>query len=541
MKNLRYIGPFFRMNKLSPKEINGQLFHLSKEAIRTLVLESKCGIVDSIKNYKKTSSTIDITTTSNFSPLLCMYRKSSPNYIHSKNYNGFDEDSFKKDISPITNALMTANIINLSTYYSRFKDADEKLYTYSKVYKKLAKEQLNFYSEHLRNAEGVFIEKKNLAENNYKGFNLNDKSNKFKFSDQAFMMASYNLYSEVFTNDEISNDYKKFSLEILHVLIDFKEKIYESSFEEILKTLMAINIFYSKSKNNDAKILIIDLTDYLVNKFEEKNYYVDSLDFSSLFAINLILSYRNTHIITFKDKAKEIVKKLVSLYDDDKEVFLKLTSKKELKYSSFDIVFYFLAIDLYSIEFKEENEYKNILSSLYRKYFINSGLITSWPEAPTLDDAERYKGLTLKSEDMIEESFFRMPTTLTPLSLGIAPIFNRSVNYSKKKDDFSVSSSSFDSFKNMYIYQSIIFLFKDEFLRETTLTEKLKENISKNINQISIKSSKKNIYEVPIKKSEENNNLNEVFNNNDINESNLKNIEEELLETNDSIPPLISP
>ena len=53
VKNLRYIGPYFRMNKLSYKEINGQLFHLSKEAIRTLVLESKCGLVDSTKNYKK--------------------------------------------------------------------------------------------------------------------------------------------------------------------------------------------------------------------------------------------------------------------------------------------------------------------------------------------------------------------------------------------------------------------------------------------------------------------------------------------------------
>ena len=124
---MRYIGPFFRMNKLSQKEISGQLFHLSKEAIRTLVLESKCGLVDSIKNYKKTSSSIDITTSGNFSPLLCIYRKSSPNYIHSKNYNGFDESSFKKDISPITNALMTTSILDLTTYYSRFKAADEKL------------------------------------------------------------------------------------------------------------------------------------------------------------------------------------------------------------------------------------------------------------------------------------------------------------------------------------------------------------------------------------------------------------------------------
>ena len=536
MKNLRYIGPFFRMNKLSPREINGQLFHLSKEAIRTLVLESKCGVVDSIKNYKKTSSTIDITTTSNFSPLLCMYRKSSPNYIHSKNYNGFDEESFRKDISPLTNALMTANIINLSTYYSRFKDADEKLYTYSKVYKQLAKEQLKFYSEHLRNPEGVFVEKKNLAENNYKGFNLTDKSNKFKFSDQAFMMVSYNLFSEVFPNDKISNDYNKFSKEILQVLSDFNEKIYESSFEEILKTLMAINIFYSKSKNNDAKILIIDLTDYLINKFDEKNYYVDSLDFSSVFAINLILSYRHTHIITFRDKAEEIVKKLISLYDEDKEVFLKLSSKKELKYSSFDIVFYFLALDLYSIEFRHENEYKNILSSLYRKYFINSGLITSWPEAPTLDEVERYKSLTLKSEDMIEESFFRMPTTLTPLSLGVAPIFNRSVNYSKKKDDFSVSSSSFDSLKNMFIHQSIIFLFKDEFLRATTLIDKSKEPT---LQSIDLNSSTDLLDDdIPTEKPVENpvnsENLNNIDN---VTGSNLKTSSENIIKSNDSTLP----
>ncbi|WP_300382180.1 hypothetical protein [Clostridium sp.] len=533
---MRYIGPFFRMNKLSPTEINGQLFHLSKEAIRTLVLESKCGVVDSIKNYKKTSSTIDITTRSNFSPLLCMYRKSSPNYIHSKNYNGFDEDSFRKDISPATNALMTANIINLSTYYSRFKDVDEKLYTYSKVYKRLAKEQLNFYSEHLRNPEGVFIEKKNLAENNYKGFNLTDKNNKFKFSDQAFMMASYNLYSEIFANDQISNDYNKFSLEILQALIDFKEKIYESSFEEILKTLMAINIFYSQSENYDAKTLIIDLTDYLINKFDEKNYYVDSLDFSSLFAINLILSYRNTHIIAFKDKSKEIVRKLVSLYDNDKEVFLKLSSKKELKYSSFDIVFYFLALDLYYIEFKEENNHKNILSSLYRKYFINSGLVSSWPEAPTLDEAERYRSLTLKSEDMIEESFFRMPTTLTPLSLGIAPIFNRSVNYSKKKDDFSVGSSSFDSLKNMFIHQSIIFLFKDEFLKETTLTEINRKADPKNLNNPSIKINKENLYKECTDNIKETQSKKEDSDD-DINENDLKIVEEEVTEVPNPILP----
>ena len=326
---MRYIGPYFRMNKLSYKEINGQLFHLSKEAIRTLVLESKCGLVDSTKNYKKLSSSIDITTSTNFSPLLCIYRKSSPNYIHSKNYNGFDEESFKKEISPTANALLTTSILNLSTYYSRFKDIDEKLYSYSKVYKKLSKRQLEFYSINLRNNEGVFIEKKNLSENNYKGFNLVEKNNKFKFSDQAFMMFAYNLYSILYPEDKLSSDYNNFSIEILNTLIEFKENIYECSFEEICKILTAINMFYSNSKNNDAKVLIIDLTDFLINKFDEKDYYVDSLDFTSLFAINLMLSFKHTQMITFNEKAKDILKKLLSLYDDEKSIFLKLSSKKD--------------------------------------------------------------------------------------------------------------------------------------------------------------------------------------------------------------------
>lgn len=466
---MRYIGPYFRMNKLTYKEINGQLFHLSKEAIRTLVIESKCGLVDSLKNYKNLSSSIDITTSNNFSPLLCIYKKSSPNYIHSKNYNGFDEESFKKEISPSSNALLTTCILNLASYYSKFKDIDEKLYTYSNVYKKLSKNQLDFYSINLRNNDGIFVDKKNLSENNYKNFNLIEKNNKFKFSDQSFMMIAYNLYSLLYPEDDISKEYNKFSLEILQTLIEFKEKIYNSSFSECCKILISLNMFYSNTQNEDCKILIIDLTDYLINKFEEKDYYIDELDSVSLFLINLILSFKHTKIINFNDKADEIIKKLISLYDEEKEVFLKLSSKKELKYSCFDIVFYFISLYIYSKEFNKETELKNIVSSIYRKYFITSGLVTSWPDAPTLDDAERYKSLSFNSSDMMEENFFKMSNTQTPLAIGVAPIFKKYVSYSRKKDSFSSSSNSFDSYKNMFIYNLIIFLFKDDFINELNL------------------------------------------------------------------------
>ena len=194
MKNLRYIGPFFRMNSLSQKEINGQLFYLSKEAVKTIVLHSKCGLVSPIKRYSKSSSTIDITTNSNFSPLLCVYRKASPTFIHSKNSNGFDEETFKKEINPSTNALMSLCLLELLDYYRSFENIDKSIYSINEIYKNLAKDQLDFYSTHLRNREGVFVDKKNILENNAKNFNLVDKDKKFKFSDQAFMMIAYYLY-----------------------------------------------------------------------------------------------------------------------------------------------------------------------------------------------------------------------------------------------------------------------------------------------------------------------------------------------------------
>lgn len=466
MKILKYIGPFFRMNSLSQEEINAQLFYLSKEAVKTIVLESKCGLVSSIKNFKNLSPSFDINTMNNFSPLLCVYRKASPNFIHSKNSNGFDEDSFKKEINPSTNALMTLCLLELLDYYRCFENIERSTYSIYEIYNSLTKEQLQFYSENLRNSEGVFADKKNMFENNSKNYNLVDKDKKFKFSDQAFMMLAYYLYSYKNKNDAASKDYETFSLEILQMFLDFKENIYECSLDELCKILLAFNILYSYCHLENLQTLIADISDYTMNKFDDKDYYVTSLDTAALCAIVLTLSYKNTNIIAFKDKSKAIIDKLYSLYDEENECFYKLSSKKEIKYSSLDITFYLLAFILND---NTRSEYKNLISSVYKKYLINSGLVTSWPEAPTLDDYERYRGLSLVSKDMLDESYFRMPNVITPSSSGMAPVFNKYVTYNKRKNSFTVNKSSFESSKNFLIFYLYIYLFKDNFIKSLAL------------------------------------------------------------------------
>ena len=469
---MRYIGPFFRMNSLSEKEINGQLFYLSKEAVKTIVLNSKCGLVSQIKKYNKLSSSIDITTNSNFSPLLCVYRKASPTFIHSKNSNGFDEETFKKEINPSTNALMSLCLLELLDYYRGFENIDKSIYSINEIYKNLVKDQLDFYSIHLRNREGVFVDKKNILESNSKNFNLVDKDKKFKFSDQSFMMIAYYLYSIKNPNDESSDLYKEFSEQILKMFCDFKDQIYDCSLDEICKVLLALNILYSYNYNNDElKDLIIDLADYAMCKFDEKDYYIDSLDTASLCSIVLTLSYKHTKILTFSEKTTEIINRLYTLYDEDKGAFYKLSSKKEIKYSCFDITFYILAFIIYQSIISNSNEYRMMISTIYKKFIINSGLITSWPEAPTLDDYERYRGFSLNSNDMVDESYFRMPNIPTPDSTGIAPIFNKYITYNKRKDSFSISKNTFDSYRNFLNFFLLIHLFKDEYMYELGLLE----------------------------------------------------------------------
>ncbi|WP_304680942.1 hypothetical protein [uncultured Clostridium sp.] len=470
---MRYIGPFFRMNSLSEKEINGQLFYLSKEAVKTIVLNSRCGLVSQIKKYNKLSSSIDITTKSNFSPLLCVYRKASPTFIHSKNSNGFDEETFKKEINPSTNALMSLCLLELLDYYRSFENTDKSIYSINEIYKNLTKDQLDFYSSHLRNREGVFVDKKNLLENNAKNFNLVDKDKKFKFSDQAFMMLAYYLYSIKNPNDESAELYKEFSDQILKMFCDFKDQIYDCSLDEICKVVLSLNLLYSYSDgdNEELKDLIIDLSDYAMGKFDEKDYYIDSLDTASLCSIVLTLSYKHTKIITFSEKTTEIINRLYTLYDEEKGAFYKLSSKKEIKYSCFDITFYVLAFITYQNIISNSTEYKLMISTVYKKFIINSGLITSWPEAPTLDDYERYRGFTLNSNDMVDESYFRMPNIPTPDSTGNAPIFNKYVTYNKRKDSFSVGKSSFDSYRNFLNFFLIIHLFKDEYMDELGLLD----------------------------------------------------------------------
>lgn len=460
---MKYIGPFLKMNKLSNEDICGQLFHLSKEAVKTISLNSKCGITFSFRSSKKSHTHNDINISKDFSPLICIYKKASPLFLHNKTNYGFDDTSFKKEILPKTNALMTLCILELYDYYDNYKSNSKSILSIQNVYKILCEKQLNFYSQNLRNSDGMFIERKNSTTNTLKRYSLSDHYKKVTLEDQAFMMAAYYAFYYYFPTNELANDYKNFSNEILNMLIQSKDDLYNTSFEEIEMILLAIILAYKYSNNDNCKELIIDLCDFLISKYDDNPSLQEKIDLTSLFYLLLIESYKYTNMLAFKEKSTEIIEYLEGLYDSSKGIYIKNSNKKEIKYNSDELCLYFLALFTENYD-KSELKMNNIISSLYKNIFINSGIISSWPSAPTLDEVERYKFLSLNSKDMLEESYFRMPSFSTPESIGIAPIFFKKATYSKRKNIFSASKSSFDSSKNVFIFFNFIYHLKSKVI-----------------------------------------------------------------------------
>ena len=136
------------------------------------------------------------------------------------------------------------------------------------------------------------------------------------------MMLAYYLYSLKKLKVMYMMPIKLFAMEILQVFVEFKDKIYETSLDEICKILLAFNVLYSYDDLDDLKLLIIDFADYAMNKLDEKDYYVEELDTVCLCSIALSLSYKHTNILGFFDKTSEIINKLYDLYDAKNESLL---------------------------------------------------------------------------------------------------------------------------------------------------------------------------------------------------------------------------
>ncbi|MCB2292913.1 hypothetical protein LGK95_05085 [Clostridium algoriphilum] len=448
---LNFLGPFLRINTLNKNNIKNQFFYLSKESLRDIVFNSKCGVYIPVRDLNsKSFSKIDINTTKLISPLLCVYKKADAKLKMKEGTLNWNESKVKKEITISSNAFMTLSLLELSDYYSSFRDVDDNKYALSSLYLTLCKEQLEFYASYFRNKDGLFVDKKDLTDPMQKEFTFEDKNNKFKFSDQAFMMVAYFKYSSY---DKGEHEYEKFSLDILDMFTQFKEEIYNVSFEELNKICLALNIFYKYSGSEKCENLLLDFLDLLVEQYNTKPTLIINakLDHSCMLFINCTLMYNNTSILKFKDTSDDLYEKLSKLYDSEKGILIKESAEKEINYTSDELVLYMYSLILYS-DFNNVEDNSHMLQDIFKHQILDTGIILSWPDSPPLDDAEHYRNFSLRSDDLLHDDDFRMPEVPTPDNNELASVFVKSMVYNKRKESFKQSKSSFDSSKNMFIF-----------------------------------------------------------------------------------------
>ncbi|MBZ9625278.1 hypothetical protein G9F71_020855 [Clostridium sp. FP2] len=455
---MKFLGPFLRINTLNENNIKNQFFYLSKESLKDIVFDSKCGIYIPARDLKsKSFSKIDINTINLNSPLLCIYKKADAKLKLQDGTLLWNENKVKKEITINSNAFMTLSLLELVDYYSNFKNIDNSKYALSPLYLKLCKEQLEFYASYFRNKDGLFVDKVDLTDPMNQEFNFENKNNKFKFSDQAFMMAAYYKYSS-YDKDNLEHEYEKFALDILNMFIQYKEEIYNVSFEELNKICLALNVFYKYSGLEKCENLLLDLSDLLIEQYNTKPSIIINakLDYSCMLFINCTLLYNNTSLHKFKATSDDLYEKLTKLYESNKGILLKESNDKEINYTCDELLLYMYSLMIYS-DFNNVEENSYMLQDIFKHQIIDSGLVLSWPDSPSLDSTEHYRNFSLKSEDLLQEENFRMSTIATPESNELASVFIKNVVYNKRKDTFKQSKSSFDSSKNMFLFFLTIF------------------------------------------------------------------------------------
>ncbi|WP_423249120.1 hypothetical protein [Clostridium sp.] len=474
---MKYINSFLKANSLSKEEIASQLLFLSKESVNHIVLESRCGISTNYKNLKENFKKDEISFFKNNTPLICIYRKAKPNIYSSKYSKTWDDTTFKKDIPVSSNALMTLSLLRLCSYYENFKNINSTLYKRATFYKNLSKLQLEFYYTYLRNSEGFFVDKKNEESSSKSGLNISEKEDAMSYSDQALMMLTYYMYSKLVPENSDSKTYEDFALQILNMFVNFKEELYLLSLDECCKINYCLNNMLLYSDNEYCKLLVLDLSDFILNKYYESNSTFSNLETTSLIALNMYLSYKNTNILIFKDAYLDLIELFCNMFNDEKGIIVKGTDKKEYKYTNMEICLYLTNL-LMSFDLDDDSSDKreNIISKVYKNYIVNSGIVTSFPDAPNLDSHERYKKFSLKPDDLIDESMFRMTNANSPELTGLAPIFTKNIKYSTKKSIFTSDKTTFDSTKNMFIFFVFINSFIDRYIDFINDTPKEKKS-----------------------------------------------------------------
>lgn len=409
--------------------------------------------------------------------LRAIYKKGDPKFCNTFNENErdyqnflWDDSSFKKIITPSSQAYLIINEIMLAKYFhkctdERYKASENNMekQAISLLLINSAMIQCQFMSDYLRNFDGLFVPKADLTQNPFGEPYLEEDESTPDVSDQAMALKAFSMMASslnnknypMFMNSQQLSVNKKYADEMFEVFQDSPEDIFGSKTRDLCNVISSCIEYYNINKQND------DVFNYIIQLSLELDSRIDmsgnllrypddnklTSSSSCFIAIKtLIEAYRLTGIYKFACSASALYRKLNLLWDPVNCLYL-LDNEDKYKYTSRDVGA--IISGLNAIRLFGEDDYRNDAESRLVLFFnsaVNSSsLIHSSMKPPSSSDFEGLFNCLRGGCDEALYSNFCHPDIPLYIECGIAPVFAKKFTFKPKKHKFDINSKSFYS------------------------------------------------------------------------------------------------
>lgn len=458
-----HIGRFLKLNSLNSPYIEYQLFNFSKESLKQIFLNSKCGEIINGKEFKEKPPNSNLVGTKNVYPLICLYKKSKPKIKYESNIYHWKEEKTKKKIHILSNALMTLNILNLCEYYREIIKDEKKQKDLVRFYLIAARCQLNYYLTHFRNDLGLFINKNVQSSNKATKKEENEiefvkSSENFDFSAQAYMMTAFLKCSRLLKDTSpYKLPFENFSNEILNMFITYKDKLFELSPRKTIEIIYGFNSYLELNPKNLKEF--INIFSELIENFICKK------SLSSISTYSKILFYytlknltqflketKDEQYLEIIDLMKECIWDLNELFEDPYFKKTEINDSKDL-----------LSFQIYLIL----NQDKEHSLDFFNNTLLNSKVFSSFPNIPKKGDGEKYFMFSNKDSNIIPDEYFKPNNYKVMSEANLTPIILKEINFNQDKEKFTKGKEKFDSFLNMSLIFFITNSLKNKIIQNT--------------------------------------------------------------------------
>ncbi|MBB6213960.1 hypothetical protein HNQ80_000029 [Anaerosolibacter carboniphilus] len=338
----------------------------------------------------------------------------------------WNKEHFKKNISPLDQALLINSEIQLSKYlyHHSLSDSSRSSSGHEKFIGLLflhgAMEQGEFCHQHLRNNQGLFIEKKDKSK--YKDhILLKTKDHPIRWLDQIHMMHAYaslcellndyNHYPNYYDTEQASY-FGELSSQILHVLCHQEDDLYDLKTKDLTFIIpLLVKTAHQLHQQEALEPLVIKLCAELSAREvgggklsrDRQGLKISSLATHGRAITALIEGYKFTQYDRFYGEAKKLYHYLNSRWNGEINLFGH-NKRKKIKYSAMDIASILNGLQsLLSVETNANNTalLRKQLCAFFNSSINISGIQVSPPSISELSNMRSMGNLDPVSPDLL--------------------------------------------------------------------------------------------------------------------------------------------